>query len=386
MRKIIFSLALLLIVQTCQSLPTSEVAAADNENPTEEAEPELEPLRNQAQIEYSIRFAWFYKPPEEVLWPELVEKYRFFILTHRDEEQRDAIRALGANQPFYEYILLSEIQDPGNCEKTPYGNQVAFETGDFCNISENYPDWFLLDSFGNRLRKGNVYYMDPGSEGFRTFWLERAQQLLTTYHWDGIFLDNVTASLSKYRSELLTTPAKYPNDNSLQTAVAGFLKYLQENDFPDENKPIYGNIISLKDTNTWKQYLQLLDGAMIENYAVDWKGSWLTPSKWRTEMDRVLWAEQRGKLLILVGQGDQTDLNRQQFAYASYLLVNNGQAVFRYMHHSAPREIWWYENYSIQLGLPLNEAYLSDGWWLRDFEHGQVRVNPSSKEAVIEEK
>jgi len=329
---------------------------------------------------YKTGLAWFYKPPAEEFWPLLPQRYNFFILTHHDEPERDAIRALGADQPFYEYLLLAEIQDPGGCEKTPNGNQVAFRPGDFCYINAEHSDWFLLDALGKRISSDDYYAMDPGNAEFRAFWLERATELQLTQGWDGVFLDNIEASLSKYQQRL-TPPRQYLDDANLQNAVEEFLIYLRQKKFPPQNRPLYGNIISARDAQTWLRYLKYLDGAMLENFAVDWRGNALTPDDFSAQMEMLRASQALGKTLILVAQGDESDLPRQQFAYAAYLLVNEGETVFRYAHHSAYRQLWWYDNYALNFGRPLSPARQDNGIWTRAFEHGRIRLDPAAQTA-----
>ncbi|GAB4481264.1 MAG: hypothetical protein OHK0031_03050 [Anaerolineales bacterium] len=378
-RKFIRTLALIFFLLTGCAPAAAPTAAPPSPPPTPTATrpPAFTPNPN-----YQTSFAWFYKPPAEELWPLLPQRYNFFILTHHDEPEREALRALGANQPFYEYLLLAEIQDPGGCAKTPNGNQVAFREGDFCAISAEHPDWFLLDSFGQRISSDGYYAMDPGNAEFRAFWLERATEIQLSQGWDGIFLDNVEASLSKYQKEF-SLPQRYLSDASLQAAVAGFLVYLRAENFPPQKRPLYGNIISLRDSAVWLNYLSYLDGAMLENFATDWRGSRLSPGEFAAEVEMLRASQALNKKLILVSQGDEQDAARQQFAYAAYLLVNEGSAVFRYAHHSAYRQPWWYDNYALDLGHPITPALEKDGIWTREFEKGQVTLNPANGTAQI---
>lgn len=327
---------------------------------------------------YQTGLVWFYKPPEDDLLHLLPQRYDFFILTHRDEEERDRLRSLGVTHPIPNYLLFTQIHDPGDCEASPRGNQVAFLPGDFCRISSEHPDWFLLDMFGNRIVKDNYYNMDPGNPGFRAFWLERARQLQFHYGWQGVFIDNVESSLSKYLQNK-SVPGKYLTDESFQHAVIGFLASLQGQNIG----PIYANIISLQDQEVWLRYLEYFDGAMLENFAVDWKNSEISSSEWVSEMKMLLESQRMGKLLLLVSQGDRNDHQRQQFAYASYLLVNEGSSYFRYAHWSAYRELWWYDNYNINLGSPTTAAYQQGDKWVRLFEYGRVVVDPREKSAEI---
>lgn len=322
-----------------------------------------------------IQIAWFYKPPAEDYYSLVSNKFDTFILTNHDEVERDQMRALGMHNPVYQYLLLAEIQDPGSCTETPNGDQVANLPGDFCRISSEHPEWFLLDQYGQRITNGSgYYYMDPAQEGFRSFWLERARETQTAYSWDGLFLDNVEAGLSKYHRKLVN-PIQYPDDASLQSAVEGFLSYLDTNYFTPENRPVTANIIEAEDSQAWYRYLQYLDGAMLENFAVDWDG-YLSTEEWEAQLALIAKTQALGKSMILVAQGTENDPARQEFAFATYLLLTNGNISFRYTNDEAYRESWWYGNYEIKLGKPLGALYFEKGIWMRDFEHGRVSADP----------
>lgn len=329
-----------------------------------------------------IKIAWFYKPPMTEQYALIAKDFDVVILTNHDEQERDLIRAAGLSAPIYQYLLLAEIQDPGSCQEIPNGNQVANRPGDFCEISIDHPDWFLLDKFGQRVDNGDgYYYMDPGEPGFRAFWLERAREIQIEYKWDGIFLDNVEASLLKYK-QMFIGLEKYPDDTSLVTAVEEFLKYLDKNYFTPENRPVIANIISLNDPQIWYRYLHYMDGAMLENFAVDWHG-YFSRNDWEEQMSLISTTQELGKTALLVSQGTQDDLQKENFSFASYLLIANGQTSFRYTHHSAYNQIWWYPDYEIDLGNPLSPMRKEDEAWTRDFENGQVIVNPSKHTGKI---
>jgi hypothetical protein len=65
------------------------------------------------------------------------------------------------------------------------------------------------------------------------------------------------------------------------------------------------------------------------------------------------------------------------------LLINNGQAFFRYAEGSKYREVWLYDNYSYNLGEPLGPRYKDGDAWKRDFTNGSVMVNPKTHEVEI---
>ena len=332
----------------------------------------------------TVRLAWFYKPPEEHLLPVVAQNFDVFILTHKDEAERDTLKSLGVKAPILLYLQLLEIKDPGSCTERPQGNQVAYQAGDFCQISEQHPDWFLLDQNGDRIRDTESVSMDPGNPEYRAFWLERARALQEQYGWDGIFIDNLEASLSKLTADGIV-PAKYPDDASYQAAIEGFLQYLRESYFEPRRQPVLANIISIKDWDTWLHYLQYLDGAMIEAFAVDWNDDYRSSSDWESQMQAIEAALARGEKMILVAQAHKPDPNRQQFSFASYLLIANDNAYFRYADGTdgGYREVLLYENYNLDLGKPLGPRYKDGSAWRRDFTNGYVRVDPETRRAEI---
>jgi len=330
-----------------------------------------------------VRLTWFYKPPDEAQIGQVAEKTDFFILTHKDEPSREELRAKGNKAPVSQYLLFLVINDPGGCDEEPNGNQVAYKVGDFCQISEQHPDWFLLDQNGKRiLSRKNSYYMDPGNEGYRAFWLERARELQETYGWDHVFLDNVEGSRAKMVGNNGSL-ANYPDEVSYQKAVEGFLSYIRTNYFEPNNKSIYANIVSVAEDHVWDRYLQYVDGAMIESFATDWSDGYRSTDEWEQQMNLAEKALKQGKTLILVAQGDQEDEKLQTFAFASYLLIADGNAYFRYTNSEEYRELWLYENYNVDPGMPLGDRYKDKGLWKRDFAFGYVTVNPQKRQAEI---
>jgi len=377
-------LAICIVVLIVMKLPFSDAPIAPRASIAPIISPTVSPENNLAQDPYQmVRLAWFYKPPEDSLLPLLAENFDTFILTHKDEAQRDALKALGVKSPIFVYLQFVEIKDPGSCTEDPQANQVAYQVGDFCEISEQHPDWFLLDQNGNRIVNGNSVYMDPGNTEYRAFWLQRAKALQEQFHWDGIFIDNLEASLSKLSSKGVLS-AKYPDDKRYQFAIEGFLNYLHENYFKPSGQPVLANIISIRDWKVWLRYLQYLNGAMIEAFAVDWSNDYRSPSDWESQMDAIDQALTQGKTLVLVSQAEQPDSNRQQFAFASYLLIANENVSFRYADANGYREILLYENYSLNLGEPLGPRYQKGLSWRRDFTNGHILVNPRTHRAEIE--
>jgi hypothetical protein len=333
-----------------------------------------------------INLAHFYKPPSNMDAPTLAGKSGFILLTGGDEVFRDKVIASGFTSTIPQYFSFLGIQDPGGCTASTRNNQVAYKVGDFCDISQNHPDWFLLDTNGQRIRmspSSDVYRMDPGNPGWRNFFVTRVLEWQSQTGWSALFLDYLESSLDDLRRNG-TVPAKYPDDASYRAAILGFLEYLHVNYSQPYDRPVLANITMGLDEATWSSYMQYLDGAMQERWVVGWSvNEYESETKWKADLARAEKFQNQGKYMILVAPGNQTDTNRQIFAFASYLLISHGKAAFRYSNSDIYREVWLYNNYQVDLGTPLGSRYQSGNLWRRDFTKGFVTVDPVNHTASI---
>lgn len=327
-----------------------------------------------------VHLAWFYKPPQEGGVDIVARNFDVFILTHADEPFRNALKAHGVRVPYLQYLRFDAIEDPGTCSAKPHRNQVAYLPGDFCKVKSDHPDWFLYGYNHKPIVNDNYYLMDPGNREWREFFLKRALQTQRENGWDGVFLDNVEGGLAK-RFQKLSLPERY-DQPGYRLAISGFLQYLHEN-IRAAQKQLWANIIAIEDPKVWDLYLANLDGAMYECFAMDWDSGYRAPEEWEGQLARVEKIQSSGKGIILVSQGSQSDLARQQFAFASYLLVANGLASFRYADARAYRYAWIYPNYRLNLGAPVGARYYEDGFWRRKFTNGIVSVNPATHRALF---
>jgi uncharacterized repeat protein (TIGR01451 family) len=114
--------------------------------------------------------------------------------------------------------------------------------GDLYNyddVSSNHPDWFLLDSNGQRILFDNTYYLDIGRSDVR----ERAWQSLRDFlnrcgRPRYIYLDNFDMRIGPNRY----APPSYPTNDLWVQAVVGWTEYVgsrlrSEFQFPDGSYP-----------------------------------------------------------------------------------------------------------------------------------------------------
>jgi len=350
--------------------PAQEISARDYQPPSY-------PFENQM-----IQLAWFYKPPSDGDTTTLADTFDVFILTKTDELIRDEIKQQNPDLQFMQYLRIEAIHDPGDCETQPYRNQVADRIGDYCMISEQHPDWFLLNENGQRMVGGDGFViMDPGNPGWRAFWLERTIANQEELGWDGVFLDNVEGSLNR-RQRFDQMPAAYQTEEAYEQVILDFLEYIYKGYFQPQGRPLMANVVYFDD-DFWFKALDYLDGVMDEGWAVGFSDKGENPEEWEEDMRRAELTQAQGKSFILVAQGDQHNQARQQFTFASYLLVNNGRAFFRYTAGELYNETWLYPNYFIELGAPLGPRYQDGDVWRRDFTQGSVIADPLTQVGII---
>lgn len=218
-----------------------------------------------------MQFVWFYKPPENPAELSTVaSNYSFLILTRNDEPDRERLAEYGAAGEVLQYLRFEAVMDPGDCQTKPFQNQAADLEGDFCQINAQHPDWLLKDINGNLIKNNTSGYVviDPGNPEWQSFFLERVLGFQKDPGWDGVFLDNVDASLGRFSTQgkLL---ARYPYDKSYQDAVAAHLASLSKDLHQNQHKLLFANITFLKQPEVWFRYLAYLDGAMLEAFAAD---------------------------------------------------------------------------------------------------------------------
>jgi hypothetical protein len=345
-----------------------------------------------------IQLGYHYKPPrDDTDVRDLADQAAFVILTKNDELYRDSLREAGYAGQILEYVLAAEVDAPplddssDDCDATykPWQNQAANQPGDFCNLIHPHEDWFLHNSEGERLynmiQDRRYYHMDPGSEGWRAFLLQRLKQRIfgdaTTppLGYDGVFLDNVELTRRKVLRELENsdgTLQEYATDAAYRAAWIDLLAFLRNG--LGTSVPLWANMIAESHTpNEWNEYLPYLDGGMNEAFVTGYRRN-RTPQEQNSHLQQAEYVLSQGKGFYAVSQGSESDTERQQFALASYLLIAQPDApsFFRYTRADEDYDLWWrYDNYELALGSPKGPRYAVEDGWRRDFTHGYVVVD-----------
>lgn len=329
------------------------------------------------------RLAWFYKPPKSDYTTTVVRNFDTFVLSKGDESFRDRLRSGRSWVRVRQYFLLSQILKPASGQ-VEQRNQAAYMPGDFERLWRDHRDWFLKKADGSPVVEGSYYRMDPGSAGWRSFWISRVSA--ANPGWDGVFTDNTDLSLCGLDRAGIKL-AKYTTDAAYTDAIAGFLKAIHDQYHATTGKPVVSNLVNgCTGRDARAKYHPYIQGYMDEGWGVDWGSGYWSATRWRQQVDRAAKQAALGKQVILVSQGARTATARQRFAFASYLLVAGPRISFRYTNareSGSYREAWMYDNYNARLGTPLGIRYQTGGGWRRNFTHGYVLVNPTTHASKI---
>jgi hypothetical protein len=354
----------------------------------------------------NVRQAVFVNYPKDTTMEVVAAKASFVILPRTEWRYRDNLRANGYTGKVVQYFLANEVHGPGPyssssswCDSShvPHINQVAYNKGDFCKYIHPNESWFLHNGAGKRLFSENsgriMYHMNPASSGWRSFALQRmvrdifGDSVQAKMGFDGIFLDNLAGQTYKLRKQVDNADGvvqEYGSDAAYRDAMRGYLASLSSTLRP--GSLIWANMIDdyRLSKADYMSYVDHLDGWLNEAWVVGWNSEPLSAAEWNTHLEIVEATLGQGKAALTNVQGTRYDYNRQQFGFASYLLVtNNSKAYFRYANAAAYGQWWQYDNYNTNLGAPKGRRYQVGSTWRRDFECGYVTVDPTTRVGKI---
>jgi hypothetical protein len=355
----------------------------------------------------SVPLTLFYHPPRDATSLNVVaERFHSAVFTRGDERYRDQLRAAGFSGPILQYLVANEASGPADLRNADdpcgdyltSGNDVSGIARDFCDALHPYEDVFLHNRAGERLfttlswqertgRKTRYYYlMNPASQRWIDYFVSHASANARQMGYSGLFIDNLDRSLERGLSRSENSDhhvVEYHSDVQYREAVLHGLSALRSR---LAGTPIWGNV-----TTAYYRPLDghaftpLLDAVMNEYFVGLWRGGLPTADHWELQLQQAERVIQERKAFVAVAQGDRGDLDRLRFALASFLLVADQQAYFRYADDATYEEAWLYDDYRASLGSPLTGRYqAATGVWQRDFQCGRVSVDPVRHRGSIE--
>ncbi len=247
--------------------------------------------------------------------------------------------------------------------------------------------WWLKSSGGGRLVWWPGAWLlnvtDDCPEGDGKRWNEYlpefvSREILNSNFWDGVFYDNAWESVS-----WLPGGDEVDLNGDRQADAGGDV----DRKWRDGMKKIFQRTRELAPGkivmgNGGKNYFNYLNGIAIEHFhKADWTSA-------MNDYFFILGKGQQPAVSILNSNTDNTgrqdDYAKMRFGLLSTLL-GDGYYSFDY-GDQAHNQLWWYDEYGVFLGKPLNSAYnietgstkITAGVWRRDFKNGIVVLNSTS--------
>jgi hypothetical protein len=210
-------------------------------------------------------------PPRHGQFPRPVGPIlRWFILTKGDEAFRDSLQARAPTRLFLRNVLLNDLQDPAAAQRAPSQSSRLTSQAISAPISQEHPDWFLLDAGGNRIRiNGNYYAHGPGPipGGKPSGWTVpgRTSQLELA----GLFPQQRGCFPGTLKDKRVT-PNRIPTMPHTRPPCSLFWK---------PSTPNFGQPMASRSTQPGTgqdpgglaELCPYLDGAMLQDFAVDWR-------------------------------------------------------------------------------------------------------------------
>jgi len=286
---------------------------------------------------------------------------------------------------------------------TPMGHSMG-------NLNTDNPQFFLLDSSGQRIRTygdENRRLLDFGSEDFQAYWLEATIHDVVDQPWrpDGIYVDNCMPTWASYFCPV--RPAKYPTDAAYTDAMLSFHAGLAAglhargvklctNTGHSTDQAGYDAWLAI-DANPDHPDFICEEGAFCHGWAGDVR--FYSEEKWKRQIDLMRLLKNSGPLMrshvdIAEGASGIDNYGRSftywdalWFAMGSYLLGKNDALDNAYFTFSNKIDkyykLYWYDEYErIDLGRAVGEyqitVYGGRNIYWRQFEKGYVYVNPTT--------
>lgn len=319
---------------------------------------------------------------------EALAKWDILILDpetkFRSEANLKKIKALNPKIIILAYVPASEIR-----QDWPYLEKIAPLR--YKLASQISPLWYLKDEMGNRKTFWpgtiilNVSDKAPLYQG--KHWNDYlvdfvSKEILSDNFWDGVFYDNAWDDIFHFAGGPVDLDNDGKNDQKEIANAdwqAGLKKIYQETKKRNPLKLVVANEATL--------HAKSLDGVFLENFfrERDW-------TQFAKNLNTIINSTTQ-KLAFLNANSkniyNPNDYSLMRYGLGTALLFDAFYSFdFGDQNHG---QTWWYDEYEVYLGNPLNKAQridkqtgLSPGLWRRDFENGVVILNSTNQKKEVQ--
>lgn len=251
----------------------------------------------------------------------------------------------------------------------------------------NYPDWFLLDTNGNRVESAGypgLWLMDVGNPNYQNSWEASVRPKVKAAGFDGVFMDDSNESAAYHLGG--RTLQRYPADSdwpqdSFMAYVGPDLKAAGLLAIPNIALDAYWKQSSL---DVWDRWVGYCSGACQEYFSkwgqgdsmhftddLGWHNDWSYRQAYLARTDP-------SKIFIGITYAPKSDARSQRYARASFLLAwNGGPSALIFEPTDPEAQDPWTDVWTVDLGQPLTPKVQSGIVWMRAYERGWIAVNPN---------
>lgn len=264
------------------------------------------------------------------------------------------------------------------------------------SVINAHESWFLHDPQGRRIRNARPddawYVMDLSNPEYRRYIINYIANVVQARRFDGVFIDGPQPSLRPLG--LTSRPAESVLAAWQSWHVLPFLRELKQ--------ALRSKVVVTNSTLSFQSsapdaddtdFLDHVDGTMIEGFGhAPWDSVEIVPAgAWAWQQAMMQRNLERGKrVYVLPGARGGTPVERhrwQVFSYASFLLRTdnrNGWFHWRFPGSTPTAAAHVFPELDLDLGPPLQPAYVAHGVWQRDFSNGKALVNASGTTRTID--
>jgi hypothetical protein len=309
-----------------------------------------------------------------------LSRYDYVVLNAWDY---GLIPALKAANPNVKVLVYKDLPSTSSNAVTNGIDNALLPAGvGYAYANANDPDWFLLDTSGQRIEwsdyPGN-WQMDPGNSGYQDQWLSNVEAELQRNGWDGVMLDDTNTGENEAWHLGGRTMAKYPTASSYTAATRSFLARV----CPALKAAGFIALPNIASTTTtiWSDWVSLCSGA-VQEYWTKWGWSntqQFTGSDWDSRQQFLPVTEQLNRIFLGITYAPMSDVRSMRYARASFLLDwDGGPSALAFEPTDPDAQNPYSPEWTVSIGKPLGPRYQVGTAWRRDYDGGTVLVNPSA--------
>jgi len=254
-------------------------------------------------------------------------------------------------------------------------------------IDQTENSYWLKDSSGNRISfwPGTYMFNLSNNTGFNQFLPHFVyDNIYSTGLWDGIFYDNLWGDVTWVKSNIdINNDGRAESSTDVNNQWSNGVKSML-----DLSRRLFGNsAVIMGNGLIYDGYQTYLNGMLMESFPSSWEngGTWSGSMK---SYYRITKYNRQPQLAVInTYSRDRNNFQKMRFGLTSALLRDNGYFSYDY-DNTSHGQLWWYDEYDVNLGKPLYPAYnvldreddtFKPGLWRKDFENGLVLVNSTNQ-------